>query len=145
MLALLKFLDGPWDVAKRYLREDLDHIEAAVNQRWGKTFGDGNNLQAGAILGDATPATRYVANTGPANAPKWDTVNLVNGVSGRLAYSHLPAATAPTVVIGAKVAGDFSQQSLAGMGFWTPLTNGDVVNPELIYAGGEAIMMFIPT
>lgn len=49
MIALLKFLDGPWETARGYLREDLDHIEAAFNQRWAATFGDDNIIKSSVV------------------------------------------------------------------------------------------------
>lgn len=111
MLSLLKFISGSWEEAKGFLREDLDHIEAAINERWHKVFGTGDTLNASAIDGDATPATRYVANTGTDNAPTWDTVDLSNGVSARLPFSHLAAATGGSKLVGRESgsAGDFEE------------------------------------
>jgi hypothetical protein len=40
-----------------------------------------------------TNATRYWANTGTDNNPKWDQVNLANGVTGDLDVSHLDGGT----------------------------------------------------
>lgn len=39
-------------------------------------------------LGKATAASRYLANTGSANNPIWDQVNLSNGVTGTLAVGN---------------------------------------------------------
>src|SRR6266404_927829 len=44
MIQLLKFLDGPWEKVRGYLKNDLDTIQAALNQRWAVTFGDKNVL-----------------------------------------------------------------------------------------------------
>src|SRR5882724_2358275 len=114
MISLLKILDIPWEKAKNYLRLDLEHIESAINQRWGAVFGDTNKLQSGAIEGDATQPTRYVANTGPNNAPNWDQVNLANGVKERLPFNHLVSATLPGVLVGRESGspGDFEQLGL---------------------------------
>lgn len=111
MISLLKFTSGKWEKARGYLRLDLEAIESAINRRWGATFGDSNLLQPGAIDGDATPATRYVANTGVDNLPTWDQVDLSNGVKSRLPYSHLVAATQAGIVIGRRSgsAGDFEE------------------------------------
>lgn len=46
---MFKWLNGTWDQAKGYLREDLNHLEAAINQRWAATFSDDNLLKVGAI------------------------------------------------------------------------------------------------
>lgn len=49
MISLLKFLDLDWELARGYLRNDLDHIESAINQQWSSTFGIGNvlNVESG--------------------------------------------------------------------------------------------------
>ena len=114
MLHLLKYLDGPWERVREYLRSDLEHIEAAVNQRWQQTFTDDNLLQAFAISGDSTIDTQYIANTGTGHTPKWDYVNLSNGVTNRLPFNHLVAATAPSVLVGREsgTTGNFEQISL---------------------------------
>lgn len=38
-----------------------------------------------------------------------------------------------------------SATGVAGMGYWTPLTDGDVDETQLIFAAGEAIAVFVPT
>lgn len=113
MVSLLKILDGPWETVRGFLRLDLDHIEAAINQRWNLTFSDGDKLQPGAIQGSSTPPTRYIANTGvsPANAPTWDQVNLTNGVKNRLPLSNVVQSTQASTLLGrdSTSAGDFEQ------------------------------------
>lgn len=101
MLSLLKYLDGPWEAVRGYLREDLEHIQAAINSRQTEQFGGatGSTLQAGTISGDDSQTPRYVANTGQDNAPKWDQVDLSSsGVRGRIPYSKLPQADAATLI-----------------------------------------------
>lgn len=114
MISLLKFLDAPWEIARTSLREDLDHLEAAINQHWAKT-GNGQGLPASQVSGDPSPATRYIANTGKTNSPKWDQVNLTNGVKNRLQFSNLVAATTPAVLVGREdgTVGDFEEIILA--------------------------------
>lgn len=90
MISLLKYLDGPWEQVRGYLKEDLEHIQAAINNNWNSNFGTSNTLQATTIEGDPTPATRYVSNTGTNNNPKWAQVNLANGVTARLPYNRMP-------------------------------------------------------
>lgn len=46
MLSLLKFLDGPWERARGYLREDLDTIESTINQRWNSVFDAANQVRS---------------------------------------------------------------------------------------------------
>jgi hypothetical protein len=88
VITLLKILPAKWEQAKGYLRLDLEAIEAALNARWAAVFGPDNQLQPGAIAGDATPATRYVSNTGPDNLPTWAQVDLTNGVTGVLPLAN---------------------------------------------------------
>lgn len=112
MLALLKYLDLPWEIARGYLREDLDHIEAAINTRWAATFGNNNLLKSDTVSGDHTVDTRYVANTGPSHESKWDQVNLANGVKGRLPFPNFVQAAAAPSLVGADDAGDFQELTL---------------------------------
>lgn len=114
MLALLKYLQLPWEAARGYLLEDLERIESALNTRWAATFGANNELQASTIPGTSTALTRYVANTGAGFTPNWDQVNLANGVKGRLPFANLVAATTGSVLVGrdASGAGDFEEITL---------------------------------
>lgn len=79
MIQLLLFLGGTWDEAKGYLREDLEHVQVALNTQ----------LSAGSV-------------------------NLANGVQGRLPFANLVAATAPSVLVGRESGsvGDFGQITL---------------------------------
>lgn len=114
MLSLKKYLDGEWKDVRQYLRDDLDHIEAAVNQRWAATFGDANQLQTGTIGGDATETPRYVSNTGPKRSAFWALVDLAQGVAGRLRFANLTAATRKAVLLGrgGRAPGDFEEITL---------------------------------
>jgi hypothetical protein len=38
-----------------------------------------------------------------------------------------------------------SASAIAGKGYWTPLTDGDPDETDLIFANGEAIAVFVPT
>ena len=89
MISLLKYLNGPWEQVRQDLLTDLEHIESVINSNWSTTFGSTNTLQASTIEGDNSQATRYVSNTGTNNGPKWALVNLLNGVTGRLPFSHI--------------------------------------------------------
>lgn len=54
-------------------------------------YGDAANSLA--TLAKSATATRYLANTGTANIPKWDQVNLANGVTGNLPVTNLNSGT----------------------------------------------------
>lgn len=129
MISLLKFLDGPWEKVREYLRADLDHIEAAVNAQQGSTFNEDGSLQIGTIAGDSLTPTRYVANTGPNHTLQFDQVELSNGVKGRLPFSHLVPATRPGVLVGREgtIAGDFEEISLGA---------GLTMNGKVLIASG---------
>lgn len=85
--------DATWDVV--HLDTDVSETLAVTNggTGWnGVLQGDllyGGGLNTYAFLNkDATP-TRYLANTGTSNNPKWDQVNLANGVIGNLPVTNL--------------------------------------------------------
>ena len=108
MIALLKYLGGPWEIARGYLRTDLEHIETALNQRWGDTFGDNNvlGMDSGGLGVALTPAlgaivystatklallapvttAGKVLQSGASAAPTWSTPTYpsASGTSGKL-------------------------------------------------------------
>lgn len=92
------FLDGNWDQAKGYLKEELEQLKSALQNQFSQLFDNQNVLLPGAIQGDSTIPTRYVANTGPKNAPNWDLVNLSNGVKSKLALKNFVSAAASTLL-----------------------------------------------
>ena len=49
MIAMFRWLSGSWETARGFLRDDLQHLESALNQRWNATFGDDNILDEGAV------------------------------------------------------------------------------------------------
>lgn len=49
-------------------------------------------------IGKSALATRYLANTGVANQPQWDQINLANGVTGRLPFANVAQITGPAVL-----------------------------------------------
>jgi len=62
------------------------------------TYAQGDILYASAAntlakLAKDTNATRYLSNTGTANAPVWTQVNLANGVTGNLPVANLNSGT----------------------------------------------------
>lgn len=117
MLHLLKYLDGPWETMREYLRADLDHIESAINAKWGATFDlDENTLLSSVIPGDSTADTRYISNEGTNHSPKWAQVNLANGVKNRLPYANFTASANPSRVLmrQASSAGDWQEGTLSG-------------------------------
>lgn len=117
MISLLKFLDGPWERVREYLRTDLEHIEAAFNQQKTATFDESNKLKPSAILGTSSADSRYVSNQGTNHSPLWDQVDLSNGVKKRLPFAHIVPATRPGILIGREgtIAGDL-QEIVIGSG-----------------------------
>lgn len=51
MISLLKFVGGPWETARGYLLEDLEHIESTINQRWNAIANDSNELRLSSVTG----------------------------------------------------------------------------------------------
>jgi hypothetical protein len=88
-------------------------------------------------LPKSATATRYLANTGTSNAPKWDQVNLTNGVTGLLPYSSIQNVTATSRILGRATTGAGvieeltigSGLSLAGTTLSATGSGGDVVGP----------------
>lgn len=52
-------------------------------------------------------------------------INLDYSVSGKLTINAIP--------------------DISNVGYWTPLTDGDLVETDLIFADGEAVAVFVPT
>lgn len=117
------------------------------------------------LLSKDTNATRYVSNTGTDNDPAWAQVALATGVSGDLPYANLTPASAASLLLGrgsAAGGGDWQEITLgtalsmaaqvlnvtpsgvAGLGYWSPLTNGDLTFPEVIFALGDTISVWTP-
>ncbi len=82
-----------------------------------------------------------------------DTYTVVRGVEGSTAASHANGAdifypkTAGNAV---ELAVDIARLETAGGGggadgYWTILTNGNLTTPEIIFAGGDVISIFVPT
>lgn len=90
-------------------------------------------------------------------------VNLATGVSGVLPFSHLPVVSEGVLLgrgegAGAGVIQEITLGTGLDMvgtvlnvtgsslgGYWAPLTDGDVVETDLIFASGEAVMVWVPT
>jgi len=49
MLALRKYVYGPWERARGFLRLDLDDIETRVNQQWALIVDSNNKVKTQAI------------------------------------------------------------------------------------------------
>lgn len=89
---------GPWERARGPLKETIDQLKAELRGRWNALSSLDNQLSNAAIGGGDTTQSRYVANTGPHGKPKWDLVNLVNGVKNRLAFIHMPQIAAGSLL-----------------------------------------------
>lgn len=92
--------------------------------------------------------------------PAWGKIGLTTHVSGDLPFANLVQSSAASKLVGrgsAAGAGDFEEITLgtgltmtgttlsaSGGGTWSVLTDGDLVDPELIFASGDVIMIFTP-
>lgn len=179
------FLSLPWEQARGYIKEELEQLRAAVQGQWAQTHGTDGLLSEESVLGAGASVPSYIANTGPKKQPKWDKVDLQNGVKNRIKYVNLPQPTnvaqsvignaggiafeevpvSVDLIIDAGVIGltqtgvipgtygtltvdnkgritDISGPDVATSGTqWSVLTNGDATTPELIFAGGDVIMV----
>lgn len=95
---LYDWFNLPWEQARGLVSQQFETIMTAVRAMQARQFNTDSQLLSQAIGGDGTPATRYVANTGPNNAPFWDRVSLGDGVQGQLALARLATATASTLL-----------------------------------------------
>jgi hypothetical protein len=83
-IQLLLFLDSPWETARGYLREDLEHLMVAINSL--ETGGGGSGPDGQVDVG-------------------------TSDILGRLPFSHLVQAINAGVLVGRQsgVAGDFHE------------------------------------
>lgn len=126
------YLEGPWEQARGYLREELEQLRAALNSQVGNAFtssSGASTLNASAIGGDPTVVPQYVSNIGVNNAPTWDKVDLASGVKRKLALTSIVDAT-PDVLLGRGAGtGSFEEISLG--------TNLAIVGTTLNAAVGD--------
>ena len=75
-------------------------------------YGSASNTLS--VLAKNATASRYLSNTGTSNNPAWAQVDLSNGVTGRLPYANLTAATAASTLLGrgSSSAGDWQEITL---------------------------------
>lgn len=108
------FLEGPWDHAKGYLREHLEQLSISLNAQWARAFNSDQTLTEFAIGNPGANVPSYVANTGPNRSPRWEKVDVAQGVKSRLRYVNFTAATAASRLLGRRStsAGDWEEISL---------------------------------
>lgn len=113
MIQLMKFVkDIPWELARTYLRLDMDVIQNGFNELENKLTAGTGTVAAGAIQGDSGPQPRYVSNMGFNHAPLWDQIDLAtDGVKNRLPFSHITAASVDSILLGRgePTAGNFQE------------------------------------
>ena len=109
------YLNLPWEQARTFLQEELEQLRLTVSRQWAGVFDKDGVLLSESIQGDATITPRYVENSGTGNAPKWSTVDVANGVRGKLQLANFVAATVSTLL---------GRGSAAGTGDHQPITLG---------------------
>jgi hypothetical protein len=162
------------DTMFRQVYQDLNAVESAITALDASSSSSSGTTVPSVVQGDllagsgvdvlttihkSTSAKRYLANTGASNQPAWDQVDLATGVTGRLPFADLTAATGATKLLGRGAgsgAGDFQEIAIgsglsmsgttlsstgssgaaSGSNF---LTNGDLLFPEFIFAGGDVV------
>lgn len=87
------YLTLPWEEARGYIKEELEQLRAAIQAQFNKTLNTDGTVSEGAFSGAGGDVPSYLANTGPKRKPKWDKVDLANGVKNRLAFGSLPQAS----------------------------------------------------
>lgn len=85
------FLDGPWEQARGFLKEELFQLSSVLRNKWGRAFDADGHLLPGAISGVSTPQVKFIANTGTGNLPTWE---------DELPLENLTAPTVDSILIG---------------------------------------------
>lgn len=107
------FLDQPWEQARGYVREELQQLRLALQQQTIGNASGGNGLKSSDVSGAYDVQPRYISNMGTGNSPKWDRVDLVNGVTGKISLARLPTAALSTLLgRGAASNGDYEPITL---------------------------------
>ncbi len=81
-----------------------------------------------------------------------DTYTVVRGVEGSSATDHAndadifyPKTAGNAVELAVDIARlETSGGGGSGSGYWEPVTNGNLTTPELVFAGGDVVMVFHP-
>lgn len=87
----------------------------------------GSALNTYSLLSKDTNATRYLANTGTSNNPKWDFVNLTNGVTGELPLTNFPTIS------------EYSVLGVAGGSAAQPAAIGPASNFQVLRRNGTTL------
>lgn len=87
----------------------------------------GSALNTYSLLSKDTNATRYLANTGTDNNPKWDFVNLTNGVTGELPLTNFPTIS------------EYSVLGVAGGSAAQPAAIGPASNLQVLRRSGTTL------
>ncbi len=84
MISLIKYLDDTWEKVRGYLRDDLDHIEAAINQQLAATFDKHNVLTPDAFtypdLKTSTKAAKLLGRRSQSEGA-WEEISLGSGLT----------------------------------------------------------------
>jgi uncharacterized protein YukE len=161
-----------WDGATGQLLQNSgatidDSGNLTANNFSGSSSGTHSGTSSGTNTGDVTLGGTPDYLTIAGQVITRALINLASHVTGRLPFANLVAATAASKLIGRTdaSAGDFQEitlgtnLSMSGTtlnatgggethedGYWSPLTDGDTTQPELIFdSNGDAIMMWVPT
>lgn len=122
------------------LDETLDNVLAASFL----TVDDESNLLVnsrrelagpGIIFNDATPNIRIISSSGGGST-------VIGGNTIPILISEEKEVIYPIEVLGNYP--PVSASSVSPSGYWAPLTDGNVDETDLIFANGEAIMVFVP-
>lgn len=88
------FLTLPWEQARGFIKEELEQLKTALQGILGALVNSDGTLSEAAFGGTGANVPSYLANTGTNKAPKWEKIDLTNGVKNRIKYSNLPTGTA---------------------------------------------------
>lgn len=136
------YLETSWERARGYLKEELSQLRTALTRQWGQIFDREGNIYISHV-----PAI-------PLDDP--------DHVEGDLPFENLPDVTESHLLGRGEGAGDgeiqeieiganltmtgnvLSADAQAPTTRWEPLTNGDILIPELVFADGDVVMVEVP-
>ena len=112
-----------------------------LNRRLSKLWTDADEMFQ--ILFDDLQAADTTINNNATSSGSGSGLGISNAIPGRDGDDGIDGAT--IIVSGNGGSGSVSAASVSAVGYWSPLTNGDITWPEIVFANGDTIAVWTPT